>query len=199
MIELSLCLPSNSRNVGYTIRSVPIGILTTCGSGGTGRRASLRSWLEQSSGGSNPLFRTILRSYAINTSFGWQGCADGPMAGDKMRALLEISNEELFASVHAHAALAIALTAGFYLVMAQQPPAGRARHCRSRCRFSSRAPRRVTARTTAGLLLERRLLPAALATGCRTRRAGRLHAYMSSQAQAPSTPRDRIGNGLWRM
>src|SRR5687768_2399136 len=35
-------------------RSVP----SLCGSGGTGRRASLRSLLPQGSGGSNPLFRT---------------------------------------------------------------------------------------------------------------------------------------------
>ena len=34
----------------------------SCGSGGTGRRASLRSLFSQESGGSNPLFRTNLRS-----------------------------------------------------------------------------------------------------------------------------------------
>ena len=35
---------------------------SSCGSGGTGRRASLRSLFSQESGGSNPLFRTNLRS-----------------------------------------------------------------------------------------------------------------------------------------
>ncbi len=36
--------------------------IPSCGSGGTGRRASLRSLFSQESGGSNPLFRTSLRS-----------------------------------------------------------------------------------------------------------------------------------------
>jgi hypothetical protein len=38
--------------------------LFECGSGGIGRRASLRSLLPQGSGGSSPLFRTSLRSPA---------------------------------------------------------------------------------------------------------------------------------------
>jgi hypothetical protein len=37
-------------------------IPSTCGSGGTGRRASLRSLFPKGSGGSSPLFRTTLRS-----------------------------------------------------------------------------------------------------------------------------------------
>ena len=48
-----------------------------CGSGGTGRRTSLRGWRPQGRGGSNPPFRTNLRSLAheassCSASFGWQ-------------------------------------------------------------------------------------------------------------------------------
>ena len=57
----------------------------SCGSGGTGRRASLRSLWPQGRGGSNPLFRTNLRSHvrrrlpAISRSAG-AGCLYLPRA-----------------------------------------------------------------------------------------------------------------------
>ena len=45
----------------YTFKFRPVVVHPSCGSGGTGRRASLRSLFSQESGGSNPLFRTTIK------------------------------------------------------------------------------------------------------------------------------------------
>ena len=54
------------RALGYNRRLQPVVVLPSCGSGGTGRRASLRSLLPQGSGGSNPLFRTTVKHLKLN-------------------------------------------------------------------------------------------------------------------------------------
>jgi hypothetical protein len=60
--EPLLLVHGNGSSIGPTPRVIlgfPAGLdPLTCGSGGTGRRASLRSLFPQGSGGSSPLFRT---------------------------------------------------------------------------------------------------------------------------------------------
>ena len=51
------------RSPCYTSKFRPVVNTPSCGSGGTGRRASLRSLFSQESGGSNPLFRTNSQNY----------------------------------------------------------------------------------------------------------------------------------------
>lgn len=47
------------RSLGYNAKFLPRDGSLLCGSGGIGRRASLRSLCPQGRGGSSPLFRTI--------------------------------------------------------------------------------------------------------------------------------------------